>query len=160
VKKLVIALVFIGLLVALTIPSIYSASPWLTYTLDFLGKDVRGEAEQCGSRRRFISSHNINLCLAAKFYGKKVCPVGQYLDLTENKGVITMQFFFKDEDDKKVQLNVYGGELVAGKGEWLSSSFTIEFLGDPAEILPTKRKRIPIWEGNVDITILCTIEPT
>jgi len=71
-----------------------------------------------------------------------------------------MQFFFLFEDPvteekEKIQLNVYGGKLVAGKGEWLEESFLIEFVDDPAEILPTKGKRIPIWEGNVTITVVC-----
>ena len=70
-----------------------------------------------------------------------------------------MQFFFIDIDNtgEKVQLNVYGDgdELV---GEWLSPSFLIEFVGDSAEITPTKEKRVLLWEGNVNFTIDCQEE--
>lgn len=143
-KKLVIALVCVGLLASLTIPSIYSASPWLTYTLDFLGKDVTGEAEQCGARRRFISSHNIDLCLGKKFYGKKFCPVGQYLDLTEHKSEITMQFFFFDPNTgKKIMLKVDGGEL---DGVWLSKEFTIAF-DDPNAVITLLKGREILFGG-------------
>jgi len=133
----------------------------------YFTEDVDGEVYQCGVQGGFISSSNDedfrpNLCLVGKklFGVYNICtssPYGRYLDLSEHKGEITMQFFFIDIDNtgEKVQLNVYGGKLVEGEGEWLSSSFTIKFVGDPAVILPTKGKRDPHWDGTVNITIHC-----
>ena len=177
-KKLVIALICVVLLAALTIPSIYSASKWPSYTLEFLGQDVTGTSEKpvvelCGANKRFISSNSNedfrpNLCLYltdgfVDYEDYEICtfpPFGRYLDLTKHKNAISMQFFFIDENDKKVQLNVYGGTVLEGEGEeeWLSQSFTIIFDGADAELIPTKGKRVPLWEGNVNFTIDCQEE--
>lgn len=159
-KKLVIALVCVGLLVALTIPSIYSAK-WLTYNLEF-SDDVKGTVEQCSARQRFISSSSIDeyrptLTLSKTFKTLKEDYSGEhdglYLDLNEHNGDITMQFFFIDKEGEKVQLNVYGGKLY---GKWLSTDFKIIFNDADAKITPTKGKKFPpLWYGEVDITIEC-----
>ena len=159
-KKLVIALVCVGLLVALIIPSIYSASKWPTYTLEF-SEDVTGTLEQCSANRRFISSSSIDIyrpVLKLKFnpFGKYSGEhEGQLLDLTKRKDVISMQFFFFDQKGKKVVLKVEDGELEFGH-VWLSQNFTIEFVGDPAEINSTKGKEKILWgPQNVNITVVC-----
>ena len=162
-KKLVIALVCVGLLVALTIPSIYSASKWGTYKLTLSG-DVEVVLENCGASRRHISSGYISelrLWLSAKFgedYGG--WHDGEGIVLTEDKeGEITMEFFFFDNKGKKVVLKVEGGELAEG-GEWLLSIFTIKFDNDYAEITPaTKGKKKILWDGDVNFKIECTKEP-
>ena len=139
----------------------------LTFTGDVFTNKKTGTVEQCGAQGGFISSssedgYRPTLTLDSDKFGKYGGKHdGQYLDLSEHKGEITMQFFFLFEDPgtkkkEKVQLNVYGdGEKGELDGDWLSSSFTIKFVGDPAEILPTKGKRIPRWDGPVNITIRC-----
>jgi len=166
VKKLVIALVCVGLLVALTIPSIYSASKWGTYTLTLSG-DVEVVLEDCGASRRCISSGYISslmLCLDADKFGVGEGEYGGDHDaegivLSENKeGKITMQFFFFDKKGKKVVLKVEDGELA--EGGWLSPIFTIKFNNDYAEITPaTKGKKKILWgPGNVNITVECVLQ--
>ncbi len=166
-KKLVIALVCVGLLVALTIPTIYSASKWGTYTLTLSG-DVEVEAvlEQCKASKRCISSGYISdlrlwLNPDSDKFGDKY---GDWHDaegivLSENKdGEITMQFFFFDQKGKKVVLEVEGGDVIPG--EWLSDNFTILFDDPDAVITSAKGKKI-LWEpenGGVNITIECTKE--
>jgi len=138
----------------------------LTFKGDVTGTEDSPVVEQCSAQGGFISSSNDedfrpNLCLVGKkFDDYEICtekPHGRYLDLTEHKGEITMQFFFIDQNDEKVQLTVYGnGDELVDNGEWLSSSFLIEFVGDPAEITPTKGKRDPLWGPEpVYITIEC-----
>jgi hypothetical protein len=141
------------------------------YELKFKnGLDVTGTVKHCVTQGRFISSSSIDIDRPTLTLGKTFSPYngtyvggvdGQYLDLSEHKGEITMQFFFF-YNGEKVQLNVYGdgNELVGGEVVWLSSSFTIEFVDDPAEILPTKGKPVPVWgPGNVNITVECVPQP-
>ena len=83
---------------------------------------------------------------------------GLYLDLSEHKGVITMQFFFFDQNDEKVQLNVYYGYVDSDDedSKWLSSKFKIIFYDTDAKITPTEGKKFPpLWYGHLDITIEC-----
>ena len=164
-KKLIIALVCVGLLVALTIPSIYSASKWGTYTLKF-SENVTGTLLQCSANRRFISSSSIlrpTLTLtdifdtsSKKYSGEHE---GQCLDLTKHKTEISMQFFFFDPvTSKKVILKVDGGEL---DGVWLASSFTIKFEEVDAVITTPKvkgKKDPPLLYEDVNITIQCEKE--
>jgi hypothetical protein len=162
VKKLVIALVCVGLLVALIIPTIYSASKWGTYTLT-LTEDVKVVLEHCKASRRCISSgyiSDLRLWLSDKFgeYGE-LSYDGEGIVLSENKeGKITMEFFFFDKKGKKVVLKVEGGELA--EGGWLSPIFTIKFNNDYAEITPaTKGKKKILWgPGNVNITVECVLK--
>ena len=127
------------------------------------GLDVTGTVKHCGTQGRFISSSNIDrptLTLSKTFktlsedYSGE--HDGQYLDLSEHKGEITMQFFFF-YNGEKVQLNVYGGYVLEGEKEWLSKEFTIVFDdSDNAVILPTKGKRDPLWgPGSVNIIVVC-----
>ena len=158
-KKLVIALVCVGLLVALTIPSIYSASKWGTYTLTLSG-DVKVVLEDCGASRRHISSgyiSDLELQLIEELGDYFGSYDGEGIVLSENKkGKITMEFFFFDKKGKKVVLKVEGGELAEGE-VWLLPTFTIEFNDPNAVILPIKGKKDP-WEGSVNITIECEKE--
>lgn len=177
-KKVLIVAVFLALVLTLafTLGGASGKKPekppgkpeYVNYDVTLEG-DVTGIVEQCGAQGGFISSSNDeyfrpNLCLVGKklFGIYNICtetPYGRYLDLSKHKDEITMQFFFIDIDNtgEKVQLNVYGDgdELV---GEWLSPSFSIEFVGDSAEITPAKGKRVPLWEGNVNFTIDCQEE--
>jgi hypothetical protein len=144
VKKLVIALVCVGLLVALIIPSIYSASKWPTYTLEF--------SEDSSSIDIYRPVLKLKFNPFGKYSGEHE---GQLLDLTKRKDVISMQFFFFDQKGKKVVLKVEDGELEFGH-VWLSQNFTIEFVGDPAEINSTKGKEKILWgPQNVNITVVC-----
>jgi len=140
--------------------------------LDVTGTKESPVVEQCSVQGGFISSSNYeelrpNLCLGEIFGDYKICTEkydGRYLDLSEHKGEISMQFFFLFEDlvteeKGEIQLNVEGGYIdeVYGDGEWLSEKFKIVFDDlDNAVILPTKGKRDPLWgPGNVSITIVC-----
>ncbi len=134
-------------------------------------EDVAGEEIQLGVQGRFLCSSyaaNIELKLGVKFEGDTDEDIdydgpqyGLYLDLSKQRGKITMQFFFPDPDTgDKVQLNVYDGEVDKSYGdkEWLSSNFKIIFDSADAEILPTKRKRDPLWgPGSVNITVVCVL---
>ncbi len=169
-KKLVIALVCVGLLVALTIPSIYSASKWGTYTLTLSGDVGTNKGiEDCSASRRCISSgyiSDLRLLLSDKFgeYGN-LSYDGEGIVLTEHKGgEITMEFFFFPDPDthkKKVVLKVEGGRVDSenGEQEWLSSNFKIIFnKDDNAVILNTKGKKILWGPGNVNITVECVLQ--
>lgn len=136
------------------------------YELTFAG-DVYGTVEQCGAQGRFISSSNIDrptLTLSETFKTLSEDYSGEhdglYLDLSEQKGEITMQFFFIDPaTGEKIQLNVYRGYVDPeyGDSEWLSTNFKIIFDGAEAKITPTKGKKFPpLWYyRHMDITIHC-----
>jgi len=178
VKKVLIVAVCLALVLTLAFtlgalgkkPEKPPGKPEYVYQLTFEeGLDVTDTVYQCGIQGGFISSSNNedfrpSLCLGEIFGDYKICttpPDGRYLDLSEHKGEITMQFFFLFEDPitkekEKIQLNVYGGYVLEGEKEWLSKEFTIVFDGAEAKITPTKGKKFPpLWYGHVDITIEC-----
>ena len=136
---------------------------YVNYELTFEGPYVTGTVYQCGVQGGFISSSNIDeyrptLTLNPDTFGKYGGEHdGQYLDLREHEGDITMQFFFFDQNDEKVQLNVYYGYVFEGEDWWLSEEFTIVFYDTDAKITPTKGKKFPpLWYyGHVNITIEC-----
>ena len=138
--------------------------PEYVYELTFEGPDVTGIVYQCGVQGRFICSSPINrpitltLETSGEFDVYTGTQYGQYLDLSEHKGVITMQFFFFDQNDEKVQLNVYYGYVDPDyeDSKWLSSKFKIIFYDTDAKITPTEGKKFPpLWYGHLDITIEC-----
>jgi len=174
VKKVLIVAVCLALVLTLAFtlgalgkkPDKPPGKPGYVYVLTFKEElDVTGTVYQCGAKGGFISSSNIlrpELCLSGKFDGYSGCklyPDGLYLDLSEHKGEITMQYFFNDQEGEKVQLNVYGGDVDESyeDREWLSSNFKIIFDDADAEILPTKGKgkKDPDRYENVNITIVC-----
>lgn len=168
-KKVLIVVVCLTLVLTLvfTLGALGKKPGKPEYQVTLTGKGVKGDI-QLGVQGRFLCSSPINrpieLTLSEIFrtsisgvdYSGK-CD-GLYLDLSKKKVEITMQYFFNDDNGEKVQLNVYGGDLV--EGEWLSEEeegFTIVFDdSDNAVILSTKGKRGPLWgPGSVNITVVC-----
>lgn len=170
-KKVLIVAVCLALVLTLAFtlgalgkkPEKPPGKPEYVYKLTFEGPDVTGTVHHCGTQGRSISSSRDeefrpNLCLDLEdeeFGDYNICtsaPYGRYLDLNEDNGKITMQFFFFYKGEK-VQLTVYRGKL---DGEWLSTNFKIIFNGAEAKITPTKGKKFPpLWHGYLDITIEC-----